>query len=45
MKIGDMAKQAGMTMEAVRFYERQGLLPSPPRTEAGYRVYADADVR
>jgi len=29
----------------VRFYERQGLLPRPPRTEAGYRVYADADLR
>lgn len=45
MKIGDVAKQTGMTVEAVRFYERQGLLPRPPRTEAGYRVYADADLR
>jgi|SRR5579864_840901 len=45
MKIGAVAKQAGMTVEAVRFYERQGLLPRPPRTDAGYRVYADADVR
>src|SRR5215469_2329497 len=45
MKIGDMAKQAGMTVEAVRFYERLGLLPRPPRTEAEYRVYAEADFR
>lgn len=45
MKIGDVAKQSGMTVEAVRFYERQGLLPRPARTEAGYRVYADADLR
>lgn len=45
MKIGNMAKQAGMTVEGVRFYERQGLLPRPPRTESGYRVYADADLR
>ena len=40
-----MAKQAGMTVEAVRFYERTGLLPKPQRTDAGYRLYADADVR
>ena len=45
MRIGDVAKQTGMTVEAVRFYERQGLLPKPPRTEAGYRLYADADLR
>jgi DNA-binding transcriptional MerR regulator len=45
MKIGEVASQSGMTVEAVRFYERQGLLPRPPRTEAGYRVYADADLR
>ncbi len=45
MRIGDVAKQVGMTVEAVRFYERQGLLPKPPRTEAGYRIYADADLR
>jgi len=45
MKIGEMANQAGMTVEAVRFYERQGLLPRPARTEAGYRIYTDADLR
>jgi DNA-binding transcriptional MerR regulator len=45
MRIGEVAKQSGMTVEAVRFYERQGLLPKPPRTEAGYRLYADADLR
>ncbi len=45
MRIGKVAKQSGMTVEAVRFYERQGLLPKPPRTEAGYRLYADADLR
>src|SRR5690349_10348753 len=45
MRIGEVAKHSGMTVEAVRFYERQGLLPRPPRTEAGYRVYADADFR
>jgi DNA-binding transcriptional MerR regulator len=45
MRIGEVAEQSAMTVEAVRFYERQGLLPRPPRTEAGYRIYADADLR
>lgn len=45
MTIGKLAKQAGMTVQAVRFYERHSLIPRPPRTEAGYRVYAGADLR
>lgn len=45
MRIGEVAKQSGMTVEAVRFYERQGLLPRSLRTEAGYRVYAADDLR
>ena len=39
MLIGELAKQAGVNLESVRFYERQGLLPSPPRTASGYRSY------
>lgn len=34
-----------MTVQTIRFYERKGLLPSPPRKESGYRVYGDADLR
>ncbi len=45
MRIGELASQAGMSVQAVRFYERNGLMPKPPRTEAGYRVYAGADLR
>ena len=45
MRIGEVAKQVGMTVQAVRFYERQGLMPRPTRTESGYRVYAEADLR
>ncbi|HDO30162.1 MAG TPA: heavy metal-responsive transcriptional regulator [Desulfobacteraceae bacterium] len=40
MKIGQVAKQAGISVEAVRFYEKQGLIKSPPRNESGYRVYS-----
>jgi DNA-binding transcriptional MerR regulator len=43
LKIGDVAKHSGIGIEALRFYERSGLLESPLRTENGYRVY-DAAV-
>ncbi len=39
MKIGDLAKQAGCTVETVRYYEREGLLASPERGANNYRVY------
>lgn len=43
MKIGEVAKQTGIGIETLRFYERSGLLDAPARTEAGYRLYgADA---
>jgi DNA-binding transcriptional MerR regulator len=45
VKIGELARHAGMTVQAIRFYERHGLIPAPPRTDAGYRVYGDADLR
>jgi DNA-binding transcriptional MerR regulator len=39
MKIGEVAGQAGVTVDTVRFYERIGVLPSPARTASGYRDY------
>ena len=39
MFIGELAKQAGLNIETVRFYEREGLLPAPPRSASGYRCY------
>jgi DNA-binding transcriptional MerR regulator len=39
MKIGEVAGQAGVTVDTVRFYERVGVLPAPARTESGYRDY------
>src|SRR5262245_663673 len=44
LSIGQLAHEAGVHVETVRYYERRGLLPEPPRTEAGYRQYAPADV-
>jgi MerR family copper efflux transcriptional regulator len=37
--IGRVAKAAGLSVQAVRYYERLGLLPLAHRTESGYRVY------
>lgn len=44
MLIGELAKRAGTTTKAVRFYESQGLLPAPERAANGYRAYSPADV-
>jgi DNA-binding transcriptional MerR regulator len=43
MKIGEVAKRSGVGIETLRFYERQGLLGRPARTESGYRLY-DGEV-
>jgi len=43
MFIGELANATCVGVETVRFYEREGLLPEPPRTEGGYRVY-DVDA-
>ena len=39
MKIGEVAKLSGIGIEALRFYERSGLLGRPARTQSGYRLY------
>ncbi|HUY44277.1 MAG TPA: MerR family transcriptional regulator [Streptosporangiaceae bacterium] len=44
MKIGQVASESGVSIDTIRFYERRGVLPVPPRTESGYRVYTDASV-
>lgn len=45
LAIGDVAGRVGMSVHALRFYEREGLLLSAPRrTSAGRRVYGEADV-
>lgn len=38
--IGKVASQAGVSVQAVRYYERLGLLPHAQRTDSGYRVYS-----
>jgi len=44
MRIGAFADAAGVSVDAVRFYERRGLLHRAPRTEGGYRTFDDRDL-
>ncbi|MDD5300070.1 MAG: Cd(II)/Pb(II)-responsive transcriptional regulator [Gallionella sp.] len=41
MRIGELAKATGTPIETIRYYEREGLLAAPPRTEGNFRIYDD----
>ena len=42
--IGDLARATGTKVETVRYYERIGLLPAPPRTGGNYRSYGATEL-
>ncbi|MGH9439335.1 MAG: heavy metal-responsive transcriptional regulator [Terriglobia bacterium] len=44
MQIGVAAKRIGLSVDAIRFYERNSLLPRPSRTQGGFRQYGETDV-
>ncbi|MGH9727303.1 MAG: MerR family DNA-binding protein [Candidatus Acidiferrales bacterium] len=44
MFIGRIAKKAGLSVDAIRFYERNAILTRSARTEGGFRLYTDHDV-
>lgn len=44
VKIGQLARAAGMRVSAIRYYEAQGLLAKPKTTESGYRDYDAEDL-
>ncbi|HVM92225.1 MAG TPA: MerR family transcriptional regulator [Terriglobales bacterium] len=44
MKIGELARRSGASVQAIRFYERRRLIRTPRRTPAGYRIYTDKDL-
>ena len=43
--IGQAAKAAGVNVETLKYYERRGLLPEPPRSSGNYRLYPEESVR
>jgi DNA-binding transcriptional MerR regulator len=45
LKIGQVAERGGVNLQTIRYYERKGLLPKPPRLESGYRVFPESTVR
>lgn len=44
LTIGQVAKRVEVNIETIRYYERQGLTPLPPRSESGYRQYPEETV-
>lgn len=44
MKIGELAQLTGMSVETIRFYEREKLMPAPARSIANYRIYSTEHV-
>ena len=45
LRTSDVAKAAGVNVQTLRFYEREGILPAPRRTPSGYRQYSEEAVR
>jgi DNA-binding transcriptional MerR regulator len=45
MRIGEVAQQTGLTVDAIRFYEKQRLLKRPPRTKGGFRLFGAQDLQ
>lgn len=44
LTVGKLAKAGGIGVEAVRYYEKRGLLPKPERLPSGYRVYSEETI-
>ena len=45
LTIGQLAKKANVNLETIRYYERRGLLPEPPRNKSGHRQYSLEEVK
>jgi MerR family mercuric resistance operon transcriptional regulator len=43
--IGDLSRLTGVNVETIRYYERMGLMPRPPRTLGGHRAFGPEDLR
>jgi MerR family mercuric resistance operon transcriptional regulator len=45
LKIGEVAERGGVNLQTIRYYEREGLLPEPPRLASGYPIFPKGAVR
>ena len=45
LKIGQVAERGAVNLQTIRYYEREGLLPAPPRLQSGYRIFPEDTVR
>jgi Hg(II)-responsive transcriptional regulator len=45
LKISELARQVGVNLQTIRYYERRGLLPKVQRTASNYRIYSEDDAR
>ena len=43
--MGELASRAGCKVETVRYYEKEGLIPEPPRTGGGHRLYSHSHLK
>ncbi|TFI58459.1 MerR family transcriptional regulator [Sphingomonas parva] len=43
--IGQLSRRTGVNIETIRYFEKVGLVPSPPRTEGGHRIYGNDHLR
>jgi DNA-binding transcriptional MerR regulator len=44
VQIGKVAQRTGLSVDAIRFYEKSGLLPRAMRTQGGYRLYQEREI-
>ena len=42
---GELARRTGVNLETIRYFEKTGILPAPPRTEGGHRIYDESYER
>ena len=45
LTIGQVAKATGINAKTIRYYEEAGVAPPPQRSQSGYRMYSETDVR
>lgn len=45
IQIGKLAKETGLSIDTIRFYQKQGLLKEPGRSEGGFRLFSSDDLR